>query len=86
MRRADRSEEVLELIGQVPRSGWELTQLLGVTPPELALIAHPLWHAKLLHGEAAEGCCQSASGTECLSCRLDRRWCLSGKATSTPKH
>ena len=84
--REDRTGQVLDLIADVPRSGLELTELLGVTPAELALIAHPLWHAKLLQGEASEGCCQEARGTNCLSCRLDRHWCLTGKGVSALEH
>lgn len=82
----DRGDQVLGLIADVPRSGLELTRLLGVTPAELALIAYPLWHAQLLQGEASEGCCGRPGGTRCLSCRLDRRWCLTGKAASALKH
>ena len=60
--------------------------MLDVTPAELALIVHPLWHAKLLQGEATEGCCRQASGTNCHSCRLDRRWCLTGKGAFELHH
>lgn len=67
--------QLLTLVRQAPRSGAELMKLLGVTPAELALIAHPLWHGRQLQGEAAEGCCGRGSGSACVSCRLDRRWC-----------
>lgn len=84
--RDGKAVRVLDLIRELPRSGQELAYALNLTPAELALLTYPLWHAKLLQGDAADGFCQRPNGRGCVSCRLDRRWRVSGNAAPQPQN
>ena len=77
---------VLELVQRVPRSGEDLATAMGLTLIELAEIAEPMWAAKLLQGEVADGCCRDPCGTTCVSNRMDRVWSLSRKGASALNH
>lgn len=78
-----RARAVLALVAEAPRTGSGLAEALSLTRGELAHVTEPLWAAKLLQGEVAQGCCRDPCGTACVSRRMDATWSLSRKGAST---